>query len=684
MSTKHRLLALLTCCALALSTGAYAQKVNLQLSGVTVGDAISTLNRTENYSVIVNSDEVNLSRRVNVSAKDATIDEVLRQIFAGQNVAWAIDGRRITVTGKPQERAASQARPALFRGQVVDGNGEPLPGASVVIKGTSKGVSADVSGNFDLLAKDFPLTVVVGFIGMADKEIHLTGNERQPYVIVLNEQTVLDEVVVVGYGTQKRVNVTGAVSVIDGKDLQQRPVTNAVGALQGADPSLLITTSSGTIESKNYNVSIRGTLSLNSGEPLILVDGVEGSLTQLNPNDIASISVLKDASATAIYGTKGSAGVILITTKSGEEGKLRINYNGRYSISDNTTRTDFMTSSYDYVTLCNEFYTYLKGYGAWTYSDDQIEMLKERRYDVTEDPSRPWVIPDVTETYKYVYLGNYDWYGHLFNRTRPETEHNISVSGGNDKVNYYASGRYLYREGFLGGVAQDTYNGFSFRSKVDVKVTPWLVYSNNLNFERTQYSYGGYWEIDGTEGLNSTGVLYNLIQNVGPNYVPFNPDGTVNIQPGFMADATSPLFSGRGGPYIVDTNDNNRTNNYINMTNRFTAKLFPGMELVGDYSYRRRDKLSAYRSLPTPNSYDNANKRMYKGSDALVPQGQFYNGSVYDFYEDQRYYYDEHIINAYAKTLQRLEGHDAPLCLIQGYWLCRAMVAVKSILSGTR
>ena len=649
MSTKHRLLALLTCCALALSTGAYAQKVNLQLSGVTVGDAISTLNRTENYSVIVNSDEVNLSRRVNVSAKDATIDEVLRQIFAGQNVAWAIDGRRITVTGKPQERAASQARPALFRGQVVDGNGEPLPGASVVIKGTSKGVSADVSGNFDLLAKDFPLTVVVGFIGMADKEIHLTGNERQPYVIVLNEQTVLDEVVVVGYGTQKRVNVTGAVSVIDGKDLQQRPVTNAVGALQGADPSLLITTSSGTIESKNYNVSIRGTLSLNSGEPLILVDGVEGSLTQLNPNDIASISVLKDASATAIYGTKGSAGVILITTKSGEEGKLRINYNGRYSISDNTTRTDFMTSSYDYVTLCNEFYTYLKGYGAWTYSDDQIEMLKERRYDVTEDPSRPWVIPDVTETYKYVYLGNYDWYGHLFNRTRPETEHNISVSGGNDKVNYYASGRYLYREGFLGGVAQDTYNGFSFRSKVDVKVTPWLVYSNNLNFERTQYSYGGYWEIDGTEGLNSTGVLYNLIQNVGPNYVPFNPDGTVNIQPGFMADATSPLFSGRGGPYIVDTNDNNRTNNYINMTNRFTAKLFPGMELVGDYSYRRRDKLSAYRSLPTPNSYDNANKRMYKGSDALVPQGQFYNGSVYDFYEDQRYYYDEHIINAYAR-----------------------------------
>lgn len=649
MSTKHKLYAMLTCLALALTTGAYAQKVNLQMSGVTVGDAIAALNRTENYSVIVNSDEVNLSRRVDVSAKNATIEEVLGQIFAGQNVAWTIDGRSISVTGKPQERSASQARPAIFKGQVVDGDGEPLPGASVIVKGTSKGVSADVTGQFELPTKDFPLTLVVGFIGMQEKEIRLTGYERQPFVIVLDAQTVLDEVVVVGYGTQKRVNVTGAVSVIDGKDLQQRPVTNAVGAIQGADPSLLITMDSGTIESKNYSVSIRGALSLNTGEPLILVDGVEGSLTQLNPNDIESISVLKDASATAIYGTKGSAGVILITTKSGEEGKLRINYNGRYSISGNTTRTDFMTSAYDYVTLCNEFYTYLRGYGAWTYSDEQMEMLKERRYDVTENPERPWVIPDATGTYKYVYLGNYDWYGHMFNRTRPETEHNISVSGGNDKVNYYASGRYLYREGFIGGVAQDTYNGFSFRSKVDVKVTPWLVYSNNLNFERSQYEYGGYWEIDGTEGLNSTGVLYNLIQNVGPNYVPFNPDGTVNIQPGFMADATSPIFSGRGGCYIVDTNDNSRTNNYINMTNRFTATLFPGMELVGDYSYRRRDKMSCYRSLPTPNSYDNVNKRMYKGSDTLVPQGQFYNGSVYDFYEDQRYYYDEHIINAYAR-----------------------------------
>lgn len=553
----------------------------------------------------------------------------------------------------------SFAQSQTFKGRIVDAQGEPLAGASLLVKGSSRGAFTDAEGRFELAVPSFPVTVVAGFIGLKDKEIVLNGNERQPFVIALTEsENVLDDVVVVGYGTQKRVNLTGAVAVIDGKDLNQRPVTNAAAAIQGADPSLLLTMDSGGIESKNYNLTIRGQLSLNSGSPLVLVDGIESSLTSLNPNDIASISVLKDASACAIYGAEASAGVVVITTKSGEEGKTKINYNGRVSVSGNTTSTDFITTGYDYVTLCNEFYTRLKGHGAWTYSDDQMTMLEARRYDVVEDPSRPWVIPDATGTYKYVYLGNFDWYGYLFKRQRPETEHNISVTGGNDKVNYYASGRYLYKEGLLNGAAEDIYNSVSMRSKVDVKVTPWLTYSNNISFERNRYEYGGYMEIDGTEGLSSNGVLWNLIQNVGPNYVPLNPDGTVNIQPGFMADATSPIFSGRGGPYIVDTNTNIRTNNYLTLTNRFNAKIFEGLNLIADYSYRRRDKQGTYRGLPTPNSYDNVNKRMYLGADENVPQGQFFNGSIYDMYRDQRLYYDDNTINAYLQFSKSFAGHN--------------------------
>ena len=240
----------------------------------------------------------------------------------------------------------------------------------------------------------------------------------------------------------------------------------------------------------------------------------------MNPNDIENISVLKDASSCAIYGAKASAGVILITTKSGADGKAKITYNGRFSISDNTTSTDYITSGYDYVTLTNEFYNYTKGYGAWTYTDAQLQMLKERRYDKTENPARPWVVPDETETYTYLYLGNFDWYNYLLNKTRPETEHNITVRGGNDKITYYASGRYLYRRGLFGNSVKDTYNGYSFRSKIDVKMTKWLNYSNNISFERTDYSYGGFWEIDGSDGLASNGILYDIMRNVGPNITP--------------------------------------------------------------------------------------------------------------------------------------------------------------------
>ena len=535
-----------------------------------------------------------------------------------------------------------------LRGVVTDTEGEPLIGASVQVAGTGQYALTDTDGAFTIGNVRYPAQITVSFMGMADQTLQLTGSEPMPLSIVLESDNVLDELVVVGYGTQKKVNLTGAVSVIDGKELNARPVTNTAMALQGADPSLVLTTSSGSIDGTNYSVNIRGKLSLNSGSPLILVDGIESSLTLVNPNDIESISVLKDASACAIYGAKASAGVILITTKSGNEGNAQVTYNGRYSLSTNTTSTDFITSGYDYVTLTNKFYQTLMGTGAWTYTDEQMQMLYERRNDVTENPERPWVIPDDTGTYSYVYLGNFDWYSYLFNRVRPETEHNVAVRGGNDKVKYYASGRWLWRNGFFGGLAQDTYTGASIRSKIDAKITPWLTYSTNVSLERTQYDWGGFWEQDGSmnlKGSNQEGIMWNITQNVSPTFVPFNPDGTVNMQPGFMAGSISPLMSGRGGVFMDGRNSNNNTNNYWTWTNRFTVDIAKGLKFIADYTYRRRDRLTANRSVPTINAYDNAHKRMYEGNG--LTGGIFTNGSVYDFYQEVRYQQDGGVANAY-------------------------------------
>lgn len=538
------------------------------------------------------------------------------------------------------------AQKGTLTGSVTDSSGEPLLGASIMVKGTTQGTITDFDGNFVLSDVEFPVDLIVSFIGLADVELTVKSASESPKAIVMAEaDNTLNEVVVVGYGTQKRVNVTGAVGVIDGKDLQQRPVTSAAQALQGADPSLVLTNGSGSVEGNNYSVSIRGSVSLNSGDPLVLIDGIEGNLGQVNPNDIESISVLKDASACAIYGAKASAGVVLVNTKNGAEGKAKISYNGRVSLAQNTTSTDFMTTAYDYVNLCNEFYTYLKGYGAYTFTDAQIDMMKDRRYDKTENPERPWVVPDETGSNTYVYLGNYDWYGFLFKRNRPETEHNITVRGGTEKVKYYASGRYLYKEGIFNNAAEDKYNGLSFRSKVDAKLTDWLTYSNSASFERMNYNYGGFWEQDGSTGMMSSGILFNLTQNVGPMYTPYNPDGTINIQPGFMADATSPIFSGRGGVWMDGRNKNSRINNYLTLTNRFTFDITKGLKFVADYTYRRRDRNEAYRCLPTANCYDNVNKRMYVGNG--LDGGLFSNGSVYDFYRENRYYQNGHIVNAY-------------------------------------
>ena len=308
-----------------------AQNINLSMKNVTVQEAITALNQSENYSIILNADEVDLGKRISVTARNASINEVLDQVFAGQNVSYVIDGNRISVTRKqPVSKAAAQA-PRIISGTVTDSSGEPLIGASLMVAGTTQGFLTDLDGKYELTGVTFPAKIIVSYIGYSDMEIEMTGKEKAPFNIMLDDsQNILEDVIVIGYGTQKRANLSGAVGTVSGKDLNARPVVSAANALQGADPSVNITFGTGSPEA-GYNINIRGTLSLNSGSPLILADGIEVSLSQINPNDIESVTVLKDASTCAIYGAKASAGVVLITTKAGKRGdNARVQYNGRF------------------------------------------------------------------------------------------------------------------------------------------------------------------------------------------------------------------------------------------------------------------------------------------------------------------------------------------------------------------
>lgn len=626
---------ILSCgCTMALAilcpTALGAQDVSLHVKNASVSEAIAALNREHNYSLVAKSSKLDLSRRVTVAADNESIDRVLNQIFAGQDVSYHVDGKVITVNDKtspaPQATAsAQQQKKVTLKGKVLDAKKEPVIGASVVIAGTTVGTVTDYDGNFSIPDVSLPADVTCSYVGYETKKIRVTS--AAPLNITLSENSeLLDEVVVVGYGTQRKANLTGAVSSISGKDINNRPVISAANALQGADPSVNLTLSTGSPDA-GYSVNIRGAISINSSSPLVLADGIEVSLSQINPNDIESISVLKDASSCAIYGAKASAGVILITTKKGSStGNMKITYSGRGGWAKNTTTTDFITTGYDHVTLTNRFYNATNGVNMFQYTEANggLEKLYERRNDKTENPDRPWV--EIGDDGKYYYYGNTDWYGFFYNRVRPQQEHNVTLSGGNDKLNFYASGRYLDQDGIF-KITPDVYKDYSFRAKVEAKIYPWLKYSNNINYDKSSYTYAG------CSDYNKT--VATLQSNITPAFVPYNPDGSI-VQYTNQLYANSPLGAGVGGFITSDVAHNTRDNRYLIINNQFDITVFKDLVVTANYGYRTRDRLYKYRN----NTFE------YSRAEGVMQT--FTSGTVKNSYEEINYGYTGQMANIYG------------------------------------
>lgn len=616
------------------------KKVTINVNDMPVAAVLEILSEQSGYEFFYSSGTLDPQMKVSANVKSKDLLEVVDILFSGQGIAASVVDNSVILSRKKIVKKEENDEDKVFRGRIVDSEGEPVIAALVTsVENPKNLVIADMNGNFSIPSDRNGEPFEISFLGF--KTLSVVSAPGMNLFKLETDPELLEEVVIVGYGTQKKVNLTGAVSVIDSETIANRPVTSLANAIQGADPSLTISNLSGSVEGSYFTTNIRGMLSLNSGSPLVLIDGVEGNLYQVNPNDVSSISVLKDASACAIYGAKASAGVILVTTKSGVAGETSISYNGRFSLSGNTTSTDFITTGYDYLTLVNEFYQNFKGKNAFTYTDAQMQMIYDRRNDKTENPERPWVIPDETGTYTWLYLGNFDWYDYMFKTIRPETEHNVSVSGGSDKVKYHVSGRYLYREGVFNAGAADDYNSFSFRSKIDIKLKKWLTYSNNTNFEHSSYNYGGFGSQDGhSDVFANHSAFWNANQNISPTYVPINPDGTINQQPGFMADNVSQLGSGRAQLWTDGRNRNARDRELLNMTNKLTFNIANGVTFTVDHTYLRRNNVSKYRSLPIANAYDNVNKKMYAAPG-------YTSGAVYDYLQESRGMHAYHIANAF-------------------------------------
>ena len=610
------------CLLLAGQMTLSAQNVSFSSNKVTLKSAFEKIEKESKYKIAYNSSQLDANRSVTLTKKSDDVFGMLNQLLKGTNFTYEMEGNYIVI--KPQQKAKSQThgKKIKVRGVVKDETGEPVIGATVMEKGTTtNGVVTDLDGNYTI---EIPADgmLAVSYIGCKDQDIKVNGRE----VINVNladDNKVLNEVVVVGYGTQKKANLTGAVSMITADDINNRPVSNAAGALQGADPSVNLTFNSGSLDS-GYSIDIRGVASINGGSPLVLADGMEVNLSQINPNDIESISVLKDASA--IYGAKASSGVILITTKSGKdsEGKASISYNGRVGWKQNTTSTDFIHTGYDHVNLVNQFYEAYQGKLMANYTDKDLQMLYDRRNDKTENPDRPWTV--VGDDGKYYYYGNFDWYDYFYRKTRPEQEHNVSVTGGNDKVNYFASGRFFTQDGIF-NIYKDNYQNVSFRGKLNAKLSKHLTYSVNFNYNKTAYKYAGFY--------NEQQTISSLQSNILSSFVPRNPDGSV-VQYTNQLTSNSPLGSGHAGFLTANEARNSRENKYWIVANQLDYKVFDDLVLTASYAYNNRNYIYKRRSMP------------FEYSRAEGATSTFTSGTITDYYQEGHMQIDDNNLNIYG------------------------------------
>ena len=349
-----------------------AQTVTRKWTGQDLKTVLKDIESQTGLSIFYRSDEVDETVPVTAEFNGAPVETVLHSIL-GNDISARIEGKMIVLTKKDVKA------PSQIRGRVIDPAGEPVPGAGVFVKGTNNGVSTDLDGRFTIEAEPGDI-LVISSLGYKNREVTV-GRSSVINVTLEEENEMLNELVVVGYGTQKKANLTGAVSVVKADELKDRSALDVGHMLQGSVPGLNVTSSSGR-PGEAANLNIRGRNSINGGSPLVLIDGVEGNIQYINPADVESISVIKDAAAAAIYGAKGSAGVILITTKDGsadKDGKATVHYSGRAGFTAPTASTDWESRGYYSVYLSNLFMRAYNGSDLYSYTEADMQELYARQ-----------------------------------------------------------------------------------------------------------------------------------------------------------------------------------------------------------------------------------------------------------------------------------------------------------------
>lgn len=442
--------------AIPLLLAAYQdKKISLQLRSATLSEVLEQIEKQSGYAILIRSSDIDLTERVSVAFRNQAMGDVLESLFRKKNVAYQQYGNQISIY-KPVSAAkpvsAGHREQQEIRGRVSDEQGQPVVGANVFINGTTRGTQTGADGRFSIAGGALGDTLVVSYTGYLTQRLFV-GQFEDIEVVLQHENKFLEEIVVVGYGTQKKKDLTGSITSVTGQELQTAPATTLSNTLAGRLPGLIGRNNSGEPGFDDSNILIRGISTTGNASPLVVIDGVPeraGGFSRLDPNDIESFTILKDASA-AIYGARAANGVILITTKRGKLSKPTIEYNVNLGLRQPTRIPDMLDAG-DYAIAINELNA--AAGQALTYSEDDIQKFR--------DGSSPATHP------------NTDWFAATLANVTPQYQQNLSLRGGTERVKYYVSLGHQYQDGYYkNGVSN--YKQYNLRSNLDAHVT------DNLN-----------------------------------------------------------------------------------------------------------------------------------------------------------------------------------------------------------
>ena len=525
--------------------------IKLNKESNTLLSVIEAIESQSDYKIFYKTDQVDVSQLVSINNYEATISSVLTEALDGTHLAYVVMDKLIVFA--PEDAINQQAR---VTGTITDaGTKEPLVGVNIYILGSTTGVISDINGKYTIDVDDQTI-LVFSYIGYETQQVPVAGQTKIMVSLVYNI-TYLDEVVVVGYGQQRKSDITGAISSVKGSALVESPMQRVDQALQGRAAGVLVLNTAGA-PGANTTIRVRGMNSINGGNnALIVVDGLQGvDLNSLNPNDIESIEILKDASATAIYGSRGANGVILITTRTGKKGKPTIDYSYNFGSQTIRDKLDLMSAAdYAITRNANRATENASGIPVPIFTDSQIQTLKNS--------------------------GGTDWQDEIY-RTAPITNHQLTISGGTDNMKYMVSGGYLNQQGIL---INSAYKRFTLRANVSTDINK--IVSFGLNWAGSKEAgnsppYGG-----GT-ALSFLGQAVNIAPRWDPTTPPLDADGNYNRHPsGYGAyDTWNPLAAAKE-PDIMNNTIRNSINTYLNFNiiEGLTLKITGGATIVTDNNH---------------------------------------------------------------------------------------------------